>query len=103
MRVLEVLPGPIATDMLTGSSGALPAAEHAAYARLSAWAAVGRRETERHRTSAAEAAGRIADAILDDASPLRVACDPVGEALLAAADTTPHAERMAAALRASRG
>jgi hypothetical protein len=35
-------------------------------------------------TPAAEAAGRIADAILDDAAPLRVGCDQLSEGMLTA-------------------
>jgi NAD(P)-dependent dehydrogenase (short-subunit alcohol dehydrogenase family) len=100
VRVLEVLPGPIATDLLAGSDREFEGARHAPYRRLAAWAWRGRRDSEAAKTPAAEAARRIADAILDDASPLRVACDPVGETLLAGADAAPHAERMAAALRA---
>jgi NAD(P)-dependent dehydrogenase (short-subunit alcohol dehydrogenase family) len=103
VRVIEVLPGPIDTDMLRGPVGPFEAVGYEDYARLARWAMEGRRATEMHKTPAPEAARRIVDAILDEASPHRVACDPVGEALLRAADATPHAERMAAALRASRG
>lgn len=103
VRVLEVMPGPIDTDMLAGVGGAVEAQQHAAYARLARWAAQGRRASETRKTPAPEAARRIVDAILDEDGPHRVACDPVGEALLAAAEASSHAERMAAALRATRG
>ena len=100
VRVLEVLPGPIATDLLAGSDRRPEAAAHEPYRELAEWAWRGRRAAAASPTPAAEAARRIADAILDDASPHRVACDPVGEALLAATDATPHAARLRAALRA---
>jgi len=100
VRVLCVLPGPVATDLLAGSDRPFEAARHAPYRALAAWALRGRRATEASRTPAGTAARRIVDAILDDAAPLRVACDPVGEAMIAGADATPHAERIRAALRA---
>ena len=100
VRVVEAMPGPIATDLLAGSDREPEAARHAPYRRLAAWAWRGRRASEAAKTPAAEAARRIVDAILDDAASLRVACDPVSEALLSGADAAPHAERMAGALRA---
>ncbi len=56
----------------------------------------GRMALEDAVTPAAEAARRIADAILDDASPLRVACDPLGEAMLVGDDAAGAESRMAA-------
>ena len=53
-------------------------------------------------TPAAEAARRIADAILDDAGPLRVACDDVGQAMIAGADAAAFEARLAGALGAMR-
>jgi short-subunit dehydrogenase len=100
ISVIEVLPGPIQTELLAGSDRRPEAAAHDEYRALAEWAWRGRRAAAARPTPAAEAARRIADAILDDASPPRVACDPVGEALLAAADATPHAARLRAALRA---
>src|SRR5581483_9314316 len=52
IRVLEIMPGPIETDMLAGSA------------------------------RAPEAARAIADAILDDDSPLRVGCDPLAVGMI---------------------
>lgn len=85
IRVVEVLPGPIATDMLAAASTRAPeASARAAYAPMAERHRAGQRAVEGRATPAAEAAARIADAVLDDASPLRVACDPVGEQLLRA-------------------
>lgn len=100
VRVVEVMPGPIATDLLAGSDREPEAARHAPYARLAAWAWSGRRASEAAKTPAEEAARRIVDAILDDAAPLRVACDGVGEAMIGGADAAPHAERIRGALGA---
>lgn len=86
IRVLEVLPGPIATDMLAASAREPEAAAVAGYAALARRLHGGRLAVEDMVTPAAEAARRIADAILDDAAPLRVACDPLGDAMLAGAD-----------------
>jgi NAD(P)-dependent dehydrogenase (short-subunit alcohol dehydrogenase family) len=100
IRVLEVLPGPIETDLLAGSDREPEAAAHAGYAALARWAHAARRGMSGRTTPAREAARRIVDAVLDDASPLRVACDDVGAALVAAADAAPHAARHAGALAA---
>jgi NAD(P)-dependent dehydrogenase (short-subunit alcohol dehydrogenase family) len=100
IRVLEVLPGPIETDLLAGSDREPEAAAHAGYTALARWAHDARRGMSGRTTPAPVAARRIVDAILDDASPLRVACDDVGAALLAAADAAPFAARLAAALEA---
>jgi NAD(P)-dependent dehydrogenase (short-subunit alcohol dehydrogenase family) len=100
IRVLEVLPGPVETDLLAGSEREPEAAAHAGYSDLARWAHAGRRALSGRTTPAAVAAQRIADAILDDTSPLRVACDDVGRALLEGADATPFAARFAGALGA---
>ena len=83
IRVVEVLPGPIDTDMLAHSDRTYEAEA------LPGYEAMARRSLEMRRqvpsvTSAADAARAIADAILDDASPLRRGCDPLGEQLLGA-------------------
>jgi NAD(P)-dependent dehydrogenase (short-subunit alcohol dehydrogenase family) len=83
IRVLEILPGPIDTDMLAASARAPDAAAFAAYRELAARAHAGRLSVEGRVTPVEAAARRIADAILDDAAPLRCACDPLGEGLLA--------------------
>ena len=44
--------------------------------------AEGRAAVEDQKTSAADAATAIVDAILDDDAPLRVACDPLAAGLL---------------------
>jgi NAD(P)-dependent dehydrogenase (short-subunit alcohol dehydrogenase family) len=100
IRVLEVMPGPVETDMLIGSEREPEAVAYAGYAALARWAHVARQGMSGSTTPAAEAARRIADAILDDASPLRVACDDVGRAMIAGADAAPFQTRFAGALAA---
>lgn len=82
IRVLEVMPGPIATDMLAASDREPEAAAYAPYRELALRAHEGRRGVTDHIVRPTQAASAIADAIVDDAAPLRVACDPVGAALL---------------------
>ena len=84
IRVLEVMPGPIDTDMLAASDRLPEAAAHAGYEAAAEMLLAGRRGVAPMITSPESAARVIADAILDDASPLRVACDPLGAALLEA-------------------
>ena len=100
IRVLEVLPGPIETDLLAGSDREPEAAACAGYEALARWAHVARRGMAGSTTPAAEAARRIADAILDEHAPLRIACDGVGAAMLAGADAAPFEARLAGALAA---
>jgi NAD(P)-dependent dehydrogenase (short-subunit alcohol dehydrogenase family) len=100
IRVLEVLPGPVETDLLAESDREPEAAACAGYEALARWAQVGRRSMSGRTTPAAEAARRIADAILDERAPLRVACDDLGAGMIAGADAAPFEARLAGALAA---
>ncbi len=82
VRILEVMPGPIATDMLAASDRLPEAAAFEPYRELALRAQQGRRSVEGQIETPEGAAARIADAILDPGRPLRVACDPLGQALL---------------------
>jgi NAD(P)-dependent dehydrogenase (short-subunit alcohol dehydrogenase family) len=82
IRVLEVTPGPIDTDMLRHSGEPPEAMRYEPYRAMAERAHVGRQNVAPMVTSAAEAARRIADAILDDDAPLRVGCDDLGAGLL---------------------
>ena len=82
IRVVEILPGPIDTDMLAASKRVPEAAEFEAYKVLAERAHAGRLAVESDVASPEAAARRIADAILDDAAPLRSACDALGQGLL---------------------
>ena len=83
VRVVEILPGPIDTDMFRLSTGEQGAAGFADYRPLADVAAALRREHADPRVvDPAQAAARIVDAILDSAGPMRYGCDPVSLELL---------------------
>ena len=83
IRVVEILPGPIDTDMFQLSKGEMAAAT---FDRYRAMAAVATRLREENAdpmvTSAASAAGLIVDAILEDDGPMRYGCYPLSIGLL---------------------
>jgi uncharacterized protein (TIGR00369 family) len=83
VRVTEILPGPVDTDMFRDSLGPPPAA------RFDDYRALAEAGVEARRVSAdplvvppAQAATAIVDAVLDDDGPLRHSCDPLGTGLL---------------------
>lgn len=82
IRILEIMPGPIETEMLSDSPVIPDAVEHAAYQDQAERYGDQRQATLHISTPPAEAAQNIVDAILDDAAPLRVACDSLGQGLL---------------------
>lgn len=100
VRVIEVMPGPIDTDMLSGSDRVPEAAECDGYESLAGWAFAGRQASEGLKTSPEDAARKVVSAILDDAGPYRVACDPMGEAMIPGADAAGHEDRLRGALAA---
>ena len=81
IRVLEIQPGAISTDMLRGSERMPEAARHAGYETMARRVYQSRPPEE---TPPDEAARTIVDAILDDDAPLRCACDAMGAGLLEA-------------------
>jgi NAD(P)-dependent dehydrogenase (short-subunit alcohol dehydrogenase family) len=83
IRVVEIMPGPIDTDMLAASDRAPEAAAYAPYREMARRAHEGRRSVESQVTAPQDAARAIATTILDDDAPLRSACDPIGHGLLA--------------------
>jgi NAD(P)-dependent dehydrogenase (short-subunit alcohol dehydrogenase family) len=84
IRVVEVMPGPIATDMLHASDHPAAAVEHEHYREQAERLWDSRRHIREQHTEAAVAACRIADAIVDEGGPLRYGCDPLSAGLLAA-------------------
>ena len=83
IRVVEILPGPVDTDMFRLSSGEQDAARFAHYRALGTTAA---RLRETHAdprvVEPAEAARAIVDAIVETSGPMRYRCDPVSYELL---------------------
>jgi NAD(P)-dependent dehydrogenase (short-subunit alcohol dehydrogenase family) len=98
IRVLEIMPGPIDTDMLAGSGEPPEAIQHDGYTEVAARYHEGRQGIDAQITSTADAANAIADAILDDDAPLRVACDPLASGLLDAWRATSDENLMQAML-----
>ncbi|GAA1859307.1 hypothetical protein GCM10009836_44400 [Pseudonocardia ailaonensis] len=84
IRVLELVPGPIETDMLRDSTMFRPpdAAADPRYASLAERAFPAGRGAKATRTEPAEAASRIVDDLLDGTGPVRRGCDPVSAAAL---------------------
>ncbi|MFP8874219.1 MAG: SDR family NAD(P)-dependent oxidoreductase [Myxococcota bacterium] len=95
VRVLEVMPGAIATDMLARSAAVPEAVQYAAYREQAELLATTRAAAAALPTPAAEAARTIVESILDDSAPLRVGCDPMGVGLLAAWRSQSDEELMA--------
>jgi NAD(P)-dependent dehydrogenase (short-subunit alcohol dehydrogenase family) len=83
IRVVEILPGPIDTDMFRLSTGEPTAARFDRYRSMAEQAARLRVEgADPMVASPADAAGLIVDAILDDGGPMRYGCDPLSIGLL---------------------
>ena len=83
IRVVEILPGPVDTDMFRLSTGEQVAGRYPEYRALADIGGELRREYADPRVvSPAEAANAIVDAILDSSGPMRYGCDPVSRELL---------------------
>ena len=83
IRVVEILPGPVDTDMFRLSTGDQAATRFERYRPMAAQAARLRREAADPLVSSPDdAAVLIADAILDDGGPMRYGCDPLSVGLL---------------------
>lgn len=83
IRVVEILPGPIDTDMFQLSTGDQAAAGFDRYRAMADQTVRLRQEAADPLVApAGEAARAIVDAILDDQGPLRYGCDPLSVGLL---------------------
>jgi NAD(P)-dependent dehydrogenase (short-subunit alcohol dehydrogenase family) len=83
IRVVEILPGPIDTDMFQLSAGELPAARFDRYRAMAEVSTRQRTEyADPHVSDPAVAASLIVDAILDDGGPMRYGCDPLSVGML---------------------
>ncbi len=90
IRVIEVMPGPIVTDMLLGGDHAAAAINRPQYAELARRMFENRSAIRDSYTPAAEAAQRVLEAIEDSSGPMRYGCDPVSDGLLAGWRARPH-------------
>jgi NAD(P)-dependent dehydrogenase (short-subunit alcohol dehydrogenase family) len=82
IRVIEVLPGPVATDGLAGSNH-VDAVEYEPYRAPAERMMASRGRIDELAVTPEAAATRIVDAILDDDGPMRSSTDPMGDGLLA--------------------
>ena len=99
IRVVEIMPGPIETDMLAMSDRPAPAIEHPEYRALAERMWEGRQGVRAMYTPAPEAARRIVDAICADNGPLRYGCDDLSEGMLTGWNTTDNAQWVRGMLR----
>jgi len=106
VRVLEIQPGAIETDMLAGSERPPEAMAFEAYRPLAETVHAMRRATKDQFQPVETAAASIVDALLDDSVALRHAPDPMGAGLLTAwraSDVETMMAGMLAALRPAAG
>jgi NAD(P)-dependent dehydrogenase (short-subunit alcohol dehydrogenase family) len=83
IRLVEILPGPVDTDMFRLSQGEHPAARFERYRNMAERAAELRQASADPMVIAPGAAAtRIVDAILDDDGPMRHGCDPLSDGLV---------------------
>lgn len=94
IRLVEIMPGAIETDMLAASSLLPEAVRYDAYRGQAELVHEGRKLGSAITTPAPEAARAIVDAILDDAGPLRYGCDAMGRGLLEAWRAQPDEDVM---------
>jgi NAD(P)-dependent dehydrogenase (short-subunit alcohol dehydrogenase family) len=83
IRVVEILPGPVDTDMFRLSTGEVDAARFADYRALADITGELRRvHADPRVVEPAAAASAIVDAVLDSSGPMRYGCDPVSHELM---------------------
>ena len=83
IRVVEIMPGPIDTDMFQGSKRPLEAGQYAEYRAMAEKVQVTKQQgADNMVTSTADAAAAIGDAIFDDDGPLRYGCDPLAVGMI---------------------
>ena len=92
IRVIEVMPGPIETDMLAYSDKPSRAIDDPRYRALAEKLWESRQGVRAMYTPASEAASRIVDAICDDDGPLRYGCDSLSDGMLHAWNATDNAQ-----------
>jgi len=83
VRVVEILPGPVETDMYEASRREPEALQFDGYRSMAARGAENKRATADPMVEPAErAAIAIVDAVLAEDGPMRYSCDPLGTGLL---------------------
>jgi NAD(P)-dependent dehydrogenase (short-subunit alcohol dehydrogenase family) len=82
IRVVEIMPGPVDSDMLRHSQATRIRPAGAPYQSLAEHMNSNKSMVATMIQPTAEAARLIVDAILDDDGPMRYACDPMGSGLI---------------------
>lgn len=82
IRVVEILPGPVVSDMLMSSERMPEAARHEEYRELAQRSYQQREAVSAMYQPVDKAALLIREAILNDEAPLRCGCDPLGQGLI---------------------
>jgi NAD(P)-dependent dehydrogenase (short-subunit alcohol dehydrogenase family) len=82
IRVVEIMPGPVESDMLFASERIAEAAQHEEYRAMAEGVYEGRMQITDQYTPASVAAEMIRTAILDDDGPMRYGCDPMSVGLI---------------------
>lgn len=82
IRVVEIMPGPIDTDMLATSDQPAAAIAFEPYKPMAEKMWESRQGIRSMYTPTGEAARAIVDAILDDHGPLRYGCDPLSTGMI---------------------
>jgi NAD(P)-dependent dehydrogenase (short-subunit alcohol dehydrogenase family) len=94
IRIVEIMPGPIDTDMLANSEHEMKAVDDALYGPMAQHMMANRGMVRDMTTPAPDAASAIVDAILDDDGPLRYGCDPMSVGMIDAWRRTSDEEMM---------
>jgi NAD(P)-dependent dehydrogenase (short-subunit alcohol dehydrogenase family) len=89
IRVVEIMPGPVDTDMLANSDRRPEAADCPGYEAMAEAIHEGRKGVDEYTTAPATAAAAVLEAILDDEGPLRRSCDRLGQLLLSGWQADP--------------
>jgi NAD(P)-dependent dehydrogenase (short-subunit alcohol dehydrogenase family) len=89
IRVVEIMPGPVDTDMLANSDRRPEAADCPGYEAMAASIHEGRKGVDEFIAPPATAAAAVLDAILDEDGPLRWSCDRLGRLLLSGGQADP--------------
>jgi len=82
IRVVEIMPGPVESDMLYDSDRMSEAGEYPEYRAMAEAVYEGRQAIRDQYTPALDAAAAIRAAILDDDGPMRHGCEPMSVGLL---------------------
>jgi NAD(P)-dependent dehydrogenase (short-subunit alcohol dehydrogenase family) len=82
IRVVEIMPGPVESDMLYASERIAEAAQFDEYRAMAEVAYEGRMQVTDQYAPASDAAAEIRAAILDDDGPMRYGCEPMSLGVL---------------------